>query len=74
MDDDRAPRDDRKAGQAADACRFALAVWPATPTGGWHAELTATGDVPLRFERAFDLVVFLTELGGPASLPSTGLR
>lgn len=75
MDDDRAPRNAAgPAGEATDARRFALAVWPATPAGRWRAELTLGGAAPMRFERAFDLVVYLTELGGPASLPSSGLR
>jgi hypothetical protein len=74
MDDDSAPRDPGPAATGADGCRFCRAVGPATPAGGWHAEVTASGAAPVRFERAFDLVVFLTELGGPAALTPTGLR
>jgi hypothetical protein len=54
--------------------RFELAVWPTTPAGPWRAEIRNRGeDLPRRFERPLDLVLYLTQLSD-STQPLRGLR
>ena len=55
--------------------RFALSVWPQTPSHGWRALMRAADDASaVRFDRPMDLVLYLTELSTGPDGPPRGLR
>ena len=70
MDEQPDPRVD-----GAEERRFSLSVWPRTPDRPWHAEISVVGSTtPVRFDRAVDLVLFLTELSRSPNWQPRGLR